>query len=217
MTIGVKICGIRSVAALEAARAAGADFFGLVFFTRSPRALPLAEARELASLARTGPRTISSVALVVDADDSLIDQIAAEVRPDWLQLHGKETVERARAIRTRTGLKIIKAVSVSAAGNAERAADYLDAGAADLLLFDAKPPPGAVLPGGNGVPFDWRLLDPPQVRRPFMLSGGLTPENVTEAVRLTHAAIVDVSSGVESSPGDKDPGLIRRFVAAARR
>jgi phosphoribosylanthranilate isomerase len=153
----------------------------------------------------------------VDAEDEVIDRIATEVRPDWLQLHGKETVERARAIRARTGLKIIKAVSVAVAGDAERAADYLDAGSADLLLFDAKPPPDAVLPGGNGVPFDWRLLDPPAVRRPFMLSGGLTPENVTEAVRLTRAAFVDVSSGVESSPGVKDAELIRRFIAAARR
>jgi phosphoribosylanthranilate isomerase len=208
----VKICGIRTLPALEAAIAAGADYFGLVFYPRSPRNVSLAKAAQLVERARG---RIKCIALVVDADDALIEAIAARVRPDMIQLHGKETPERAKAIRKLAGCPVIKAVSVAKAGDVERAKAFKRA--ADLILFDAKPPEDAsALPGGNGVGFDWRLLFGLSRRMRYMLSGGLNPENVGEAIRLTGAAIVDVSSGVETTPGKKQAGLIRRFVAAAK-
>lgn len=156
------------------------------------------------------------VALTVDADDALLGAIAAQVKPDMIQLHGKESPERVVQVREMTGRRIIKAVSVADMHDVLAANAYR--GAADLILFDAKPPQGqaGALPGGNGLSFDWRLLAPLRGRMDFALSGGLTPDNVAEAIAATEPALVDVSSGVETAPGQKDAELIRRFVAAAR-
>jgi phosphoribosylanthranilate isomerase len=213
VTTRVKICGIKTEAALAAALAAGADFIGLVLYPPSPRALSLEAA---AVLARQARGRAASVALVVDAGDALIDAITADVAPDYLQLHGRESPERAAAIRQRSGRPVIKAISVAGPDDASRACDYR--GAADLILFDAKPPrEGAgALPGGNGIPFDWRHLEPVRDEHPFMLSGGLTPANVAAAIALTGADIVDVSSGVETAPGEKDAASIHAFIAAAK-
>jgi phosphoribosylanthranilate isomerase len=209
VTVKVKICGVRTPAILEAAVSAGADFVGLVSYPKSPRNLALDEAGALAGAAHG---RVGTVAVLVDPDDALVDQIAKTVHPDYLQLHGAESPERVAAIKARTGLPVMKAISVAEAADISSAADY--AAAADKILFDAKAAPGAELPGGNGIPFDWRMLD--AAHPPFGLSGGLTPDNVGEAVRLTGAALVDVSSGVETAPGVKDEGLIKRFIQAAR-
>jgi phosphoribosylanthranilate isomerase len=209
LSASVKICGLRSLDALETAISAGASHFGLVFFDRSPRNIGLQEA---AALSRAGQGRITSVALVVDAADDELSAIMRDVAPDMLQLHGKETPERVADIRKRFDRPVIKAIGVAAPGDAEKAETY--ASAADLILFDAKPPAGGI-PGGNGLAFDWRLLAPVKGKRRFMLSGGLTPANVAEAISRTGAALVDVSSGVESAPGVKDLRLIRAFVAAA--
>ncbi|PSC04943.1 phosphoribosylanthranilate isomerase [Alsobacter soli] len=211
MTTLVKICGLRTPETVEAALAGGADMVGLVFFPRSPRNVSIEEAKRLRAV--VGDRA-AVVALVVDADDALLDAIRDEVRPDLLQLHGRETPERVAAIRERTGLPVMKALGVSDAADLARAAAY--APVADRLLFDAKPPQGAVLPGGNGVAFDWRLLAGLDLPKPFMLSGGLDPGNVAEALAVTRAPGVDVSSGVERAPGDKDPERIAAFIKAAR-
>lgn len=208
---GVKICGIRTLDALEAAIAAGASHAGLVFFPRSPRHVGLDAAATLAAAARG---RIISIALTVDASDAEIAAIVAAADPDMMQLHGAETPARAAQIRSLAGRPVIKAIPIEREGDAARADAYQ--GAADLILFDAKPPRGgpAALPGGNGLAFDWRLLAPLRGKMRFMLSGGLTPENVGEAIALTGAAIVDVSSGVETAPGVKDSQLIRRFADA---
>jgi phosphoribosylanthranilate isomerase len=208
----VKICGLRAIEHLEAAIAAGASYYGMVFFPRSPRNIALQQATVLS---RAGCGRIKSVALTVDAGDAEIDAIIAAADPDFLQLHGAETPARAAQIGQRTGRPIIKAISVEREGDATHARAY--DGAADLILFDAKPPRGTAgaLPGGNGVAFDWRLLSPLR-GTPFMLSGGLNPGNVAEAIALTGAAVVDVSSGVETAPGEKDAALIHQFVRASR-
>jgi phosphoribosylanthranilate isomerase len=210
LSANVKICGLRSLNALEAAISAGASHFGVVFFPRSPRNIGLDDA---AALVRAGAGRISSVALVVDADDTAIDAITRQVRPSMFQLHGAESPERVADIRRITGLPVIKAIGVAKPGDVERANAFREV--ADVILFDAKPPADGV-PGGNGLAFDWRLLVPTRGKMPFMLSGGLTPDTVGEAIARTGAAIVDVSSGVESSPGVKDVNLIHSFVAAAR-
>jgi phosphoribosylanthranilate isomerase len=212
VTIGVKICGIRTPADLEAAIEAGASHCGLVFYPPSPRSLSLDAAAELV---RLGRGRITLVALVVDADDALIGDITRTVMPDMFQLHGKETPERAAHIQHISGHPLIKAVSVSDRGDVAAADRWR--GAVDIILFDAKPPrlPGA-LPGGNGLSFDWSLLTGVSSCMPFALSGGLTADNVAEAIAATGAFLVDVSSGVEHAPGQKDAALIRRFVAAAR-
>ena len=209
MTVEVKICGVRTPAILDATITAGADFVGFVFLSKSPRNLAIADAANLAATARGRAKT---VAVVVDPDDGLIDRIVSEVRPDVVQLHGSETPERAAEIKTRTGLAIFKAVPVGARADVELAAPYK--GIADQVLFDAKAPAGADLPGGNGVPFDWTLLD--CVARPFALAGGLDAANVAEAIDLSGASLVDVSSGVETALGEKDPGLIAEFVRTVR-
>lgn len=213
VAVDVKICGIRTRDALEAAIAAGASHFGLVFFPRSPRNVALDEGARLAKAARG---RILSVALLVDASDAEIEAVLATADPDMLQLHGRETPERAAQIRSHAGRPVIKAVSVDKDGDAEGASAYRDV--ADHILFDAKPPRNGdnSLPGGNGLAFDWRLLAAVKGKMPFILSGGLTPGNVAEAVALTGAVMVDVSSGVESAPGVKDAALIREFVQAAR-
>jgi phosphoribosylanthranilate isomerase len=212
MQVKVKICGIKTPEALQAALAARADFVGLNFYPPSPRSLAPEVAAGLAELARG--RT-SIVALIVDADDATIEQIVATVDPDLLQLHGSETPERAAEIVRRWQRPVIKAIKVETAGDAGRALEFAEV--AQLILFDAKAPKdlAGALPGGNGLSFDWRLLAAVKDRVPFLLSGGLTPDNVAAAIAATGAAIVDVSSGVETAPGVKSPDLIRLFIAAA--
>ena len=213
MTTRVKICGLKTEAALEAALAGGADDVGLVFYPRSPRHVDVATA---AGLARRARGRAGIVALVVDADDALIDEIVAEVAPDVLQLHGAETPERCAAVKLRTGCQVMKAIKVATAADAATALAYRDA--VDLVLFDTKPPEGqaGLLPGGNGQAFDWSAIAEVAPKVCYMLSGGLTPDTVAAAIRATGAAAVDVSSGVESRPGEKDPELIRRFLQAAK-
>jgi phosphoribosylanthranilate isomerase len=210
--IRVKICGLRSPADVQAAARAGAAYAGFVFFPRSPRHLSLQAAR-LAALA--APPGLAKVALTVDVDDATLDAIVAEVPLDMLQLHGQEPPARVAAVRARYGLPVMKAIGIAEAGDLAAIADH--AGVADQLLIDAKPPPDALLPGGSGLSFDWRLLAGRRWPRPWMLAGGLTAANLAEALRLTGARQVDVSSGVESAPGVKDPDRIAAFVAAAQR
>ncbi len=211
MSVKAKICGIKTPEALEAAIAGGADYIGLVFFGPSPRNISIADAARLAKAAR-GKAAI--VALVVDADDAQLIEIAKNVRPDFLQLHGHESAARVDSIKRRAGASIIKAIAVETAADAARSQDF--AGVADMILFDAKPPRGATLPGGNGAAFDWRALDGVRGKLKFMLSGGLTADNVADAIRQSGADAVDVSSGVESAPGVKDAELIRRFLHAVK-
>jgi len=211
MPTKVKICGLKTEAALEAALAGGADFVGLVFFPPSPRNVTPAVAKALAAKARGRARI---VALMVDPDDALIAQVVASAAPDLIQLHGYETPTRVAEVRARWGIPVMKAVPVETAEDAHAARQFSPA--ADLILFDARAPADSARPGGNGAPFDWRTLLGVTEGMPFVLSGGLTPDNVAEAIRLTGATTVDVSSGVESSPGEKDPELIRRFLRAAK-
>lgn len=208
--IRVKICGLRTAADVSAVAAAGAAYAGFVFFPKSPRHLTLAAARLLALEVPIG---LAKVALTVDADDAFLDALVDQVPLDVLQLHGHETPDRVAQVRARFGLPVMKAVGVADEGDLALLQDY--SLAADQILIDAKPPKGADLPGGNGLTFDWRLLLGRKWLRPWMLAGGLTPANVAEAVRLTGARQVDVSSGVESAPGVKDAGLIAAFVQAA--
>ncbi|MGI9475295.1 MAG: phosphoribosylanthranilate isomerase [Hyphomicrobiaceae bacterium] len=214
MTTDVKICGLSTPATMTVALDAGADYVGLVFFPPSPRTLDMADAVALAEMAR-GKAKI--VALTVDPDDALVDAIAANLRPDIFQLHGSETPERATAIKLRSGCAVMKAVKVATRDDAESAFAYAaPEGPCDMILFDAKAPKDAVLPGGNGLTFDWRALEGVAGRLNYMLSGGLTSDNVGDAVRLTGANAVDVSSGVESAPGTKDIALIRAFLKSAK-
>ena len=208
--IRVKICGLRTVEDVAAVAQAGAAYAGFVFFPKSPRHLTLAAARELAIAAPVG---LAKVALVVDADDAALDAIFEAVPLDMLQLHGHESPDRVAEVRARYGLPVMKAVGVADEGDLAAVFDYSTV--ADQLLIDAKPPKGAALPGGNGLSFDWRLVAQRRWLRPWMLAGGLTPENVAEAIRLTNARQVDVSSGVESAPGIKNAARIAAFVAAA--
>ncbi|WGH77771.1 phosphoribosylanthranilate isomerase [Jannaschia ovalis] len=207
--VRAKICGLRQAADVAACAEAGAAYMGLVFFPKSPRHVEIDAARALALAAPVG---LAKVALVVDADDAALDAITQAVPLDMLQLHGAETPERVAEIRTRFGLPVMKAVGLRDAGDLPAIIDY--EAVADQILVDAKPPEGAELPGGNGVGFDWRLIAGRDWAKPWMLAGGLTPENVAEAVRLTGARQVDVSSGVESAPGVKDPAKIATFCAA---
>lgn len=211
MTVEVKICGLKTPETVRAALEAGADYVGLVFFPKSPRHVSLGAAADLADIAR-GRAAI--VALLVDPDDALAGAVASAVRPDIIQLHGAETPERCAAIRKASGCRIMKVVKVATAEDATAALAFR--GIADLILFDAKPPRDALLPGGNGVLFDWTALDAVKGEVDWMLSGGLTGENVANAIRLTGATRVDVSSGVESAPGVKDAALIGAFIAAAK-
>ncbi len=208
MTVRVKICGLRDRAGIAAAK--GAAYIGFNFFPKSPRSVDIATA---ATLAPEVPFGVAKVALVVDADDALIDAITGSVAIDMLQLHGHETPERVAEIRARSGLPVIKAMGIARREDMEALGPYF--AVADMILVDAKAPKDAVLPGGNGVPFDWRLVAGRRWPRPWLLAGGLTPANVAEAIRLTGAQQVDVASGVESAPGVKDGGLIRDFIAAA--
>ena len=204
-----KVCGLTEERQVEAAAEAGAGYVGLVFFPRSPRAVTPGRARELAWAAPVG---LAKVGLFVDASDEELGEVIDRVPLDMVQLHGRESPERVAEVRARWGLPVMKALGVASAEDLGRAKAY--EGAADQLLLDAKAAPGAALPGGNGVAFDWGLLSGFAARVPWMLAGGLTPFNVGEALRVSGARQVDVSSGVESAPGVKDPALIRAFAQA---
>ena len=208
-----KICGLSTPEAVRAAVDGGASHFAFNFFARSPRFIDADLAGRLAAPFRQSPVRI--VALTVDPTDAELEHITAALRPDLIQLHGKETPQRAAAIRARTGLPTIKAVGVRDSSDIAAALKYQDA--ADHLMFDAKPPEGADRPGGHGTSFDWTLLDGLRLDRPWFLAGGLDPWNVVDAIRLSRAPIVDVSSGVERGPGVKDPHLISAFLDAVRR
>jgi phosphoribosylanthranilate isomerase len=209
--VRVKICGLRTPADVTAVARAGAAYAGFVFFAKSPRNVTLPEAR-LAALA--APPGLAKVALTVDADDATLDAIVETVPLDMIQLHGHESPDRVAAVRARYGLPVMKAIGLAEEGDLPAIFEFSTV--ADQILIDAKPPRGAELPGGNGLAFDWRLLAGRRWLRPWMLAGGLTPQNVAEAVRLTGARQVDVSSGAESAPGVKDAARIAAFVAAAR-
>ena len=207
--IDVKVCGLTDATALAAAVAGGARYLGFVFYPPSPRSLTPERA---AALAERAPADCRTVGVLVDPSDAELGEILGLVRLDALQLHGAETPARVAAIKARTGRTVIKALKVADADDLAAVGAYAEV--ADLLLFDAKPP-RAPLPGGNGESFDWRLLEGLGIARPWLLSGGLSVENLGTAVRLSGARAVDVSSGVEDRPGHKDPARIRRFLEVA--
>src|SRR5215472_4684616 len=211
MSVLIKICGLNTPEALDAALEAGADLVGFVFFPPSPRHVGFEAARTLAERVRPGVR---KVAVSVDATDEHLKSCIAALRPDLLQLHGRETPERVGVIRSLFRLPVMKALPV--AGRADLLHIHQYAKVVDLIMFDARAPRGSTRPGGFGKTFDWRLLENLDLEVPFMLSGGLDAGNVEEALRITRADGVDVSSGVESAPGQKDAGKIRAFVHAAR-
>jgi phosphoribosylanthranilate isomerase len=212
----VKICGVNSGAALDAVLDAGADFAGFVYFAKSPRHLDLEAMRVLRDHARSSGYT-RTVVLTVDASDKTLRDIVDAVDPDFLQLHGHESLDRVAEVRQHFGRSVIKAVGVASREDVDKGAQFHDPGRlADIVLFDAKPDPRGPLPGGNGLVFDWHMLEGVRGRFPFALAGGLTPQNVAEALNRTGAAMADVSSGVESAPGLKDPDLIFRFLQAAK-
>ncbi|MEO9826950.1 MAG: phosphoribosylanthranilate isomerase [Paracoccaceae bacterium] len=208
--IRVKICGLSTPDTIAAAADAGAAYVGFVFFEKSPRNVSVSRARDLAV---DVPLGLAKVALTVNADDAALDQIMASVPLDMIQLHGSETPERVSEVRALTGLPVMKAVGIASAEDVEKLDVFADV--ADQLLVDAKPAPGGELPGGNGVSFDWRLIANRRWSVPWMLAGGLTPNNVAEAIRLTGARQIDVSSGVESAPGVKSAAEIEAFMKAS--
>ena len=211
--VQVKICGINAPDAVRAAVDGGADFIGLVFYPPSPRAVTPEQARDLAAMVG---RAVKKVGLLVDPEDAAIARILTHVKLDMLQLHGSETPGRVAEIKKRFGLPVMKAIKVAAAADLAAVADF--APVADWLLFDGVPPKDkkGVLPGGNAAQFDWTLLKGRKFALPWMLSGGLDPSNVAEAIRISGAPCVDVSSGVETAPGRKDPAKILAFIKAAR-
>jgi len=212
MTVAVKICGLSSEAAIAAAIGGGAAYLGFVFYPPSPRSVSAARAGELCGAV---PASVQRVGMFVDADDAAIAAVLNAAPLDILQFHGGESPERVAEAKRRFGRKVMKAISVAGPEDVDAASRYEDA--ADLLLFDAKPPPRPdALPGGNGLAFDWQLIAGRNWRLPWMLSGGLTAELLPEAVRISGATAVDVSSGVERRPGDKDPDKIRAFLEVAR-
>jgi len=211
MSLIVKICGLSTRETLDVALHAGADMVGFVFFAPSPRHISLEAARELGKQAK-GRAT--RVALTVDADDATLANIVEALAPDILQLHGKETVARLRDIKQRFGLPVMKVLAVETAADLATLPGY--AAVADRILFDARAPKDATRPGGLGAVFDWQVLTKLDLALPYMVSGGLNADNVVEAVRVTRAGGVDVSSGVECAPGVKDPEMIRAFIRAAR-
>lgn len=208
--VHVKICGLTRPSDVQAAVDAGAAYIGFVFFPPSPRHVTLEAA---AGLCAESPAGLCKVALTVNADDAALDALTGAVPVDMLQLHGSESPERVAEVRRRYGLPVMKAVGVANAADLAELDRYMSV--ADQILVDAKPPAGADLPGGNGLAFDWRLLQGRRWPLPWMLAGGLTPGNIAEAIQRTGARQVDVSSGVESARGVKDPDLIRAFTAAA--
>jgi phosphoribosylanthranilate isomerase len=211
MSLIVKICGLSTRETLDAALDAGADMVGFVFFPPSPRHLGLDVARDLGQRAKGRAK---KVALTVDADDATLAKIVEALAPDILQLHGSETVARLRDIKRKFGLEVMKVIAVETSADLAPLPGY--AAVADRILFDARAPKEATRPGGLGAVFDWHVLDKLDLKLPFMVSGGLDAGNVADAVRMTRAGGVDVSSGVERSPGVKDPEMIRAFIRAAR-
>ena len=209
--VSVKICGLATVDDVRACADAGANYMGLVFFEKSPRNIIIPAARELALAAPLG---LAKVALVVNPSDAELDAITATVPLDMLQLHGRETPERVAEVKARYGLPVMKAVGIADGDELPKLESYF--GVADQILVDAKPPKDGELPGGNGLSFDWRLIAGRRWPCPWMLAGGLTPENVAEAVKMTGAKQVDVSSGVEDAPGQKNAELIQKFVQSSR-
>ena len=209
MPTEVKICGLSGEEGVDAALEAGADFIGFVLFPPSPRNVPIERAAALAARAR-GKAKI--VALTVDADDQLVNAIADRLRPDLVQLHGRETPARVSAVRAASGISVMKVLGIATRADLAAHADY----PTDRLLLDAKPPKDATRPGGHGVTFDWSILAGFAPSVPWFLSGGLDPSNVAAALRATRAPGVDVSSGVESAPGRKDPARIHTFIRAVR-
>jgi phosphoribosylanthranilate isomerase len=209
--VRVKICGLKTAGDVAAVAAAGAAYAGFNFFPKSPRFVTPVEAR---ALALDAPEGLCKVALVVDADDAVLDAIVAEVPIDMLQLHGHESPARVAEVKSRYGLPVMKVIGVGEKVDLAALLDYQLV--ADQILIDAKAPKGAVLPGGNGLTFDWRLLVGRKWLKPWMLAGGLTPDNVGRAIQLTGARQVDVASGVESAPGVKDAAKIAAFVEAAQ-
>lgn len=207
----VKICGLTTADTLDAALDHGAAFVGAVFFARSPRNLSPEDAGPLFERSRG---RAGVVAVTVDADDALLARIGSIVRPDFVQLHGHESPDRAGTVRRLTGARIIKVLPISGPRDFAAVADWEDA--ADHLMFDARPPKDAGLPGGVGAAFDWSLMTGRRFARPWFLAGGLNPDNVAQALRVTGAPLVDVSSGVESAPGVKDAGRIAAFLEAVR-
>lgn len=212
MTLDIKICGLKTPEAIDAALDGGATHVGFIFFLKSPRNVDVETAAQLAGRARA--RGAKTVAVTVDADDAFIESIVTLAKPDMLQLHGAETPDRVRELKARHGLPAMKAFAIREAADLAKCVPYL--GVADRFLFDAKPPANSELPGGNGVTFDWRLLATLDDGMDYMLSGGLDPENVAEALAATGARALDVSSGVESAPGVKDINRIAAFLKAAR-
>lgn len=208
----VKICGLSESADIMAAAQAGASYVGFVFFPKSPRFISFENASVLATKVPAG---ICKVALTVNADNNLLDQLIENVPLDMLQLHGSESPERVAEVKELYGLPVMKAIGVADETDLPALQEY--ARVADQILVDTKPPPGAALPGGNGLVFDWRLIAGRRWPVPWMLAGGLTADNVSEAIRLTGANQVDLSSAVESAPGVKDPALIASFCAAVQR
>lgn len=207
----VKICGLSTPETLDVALAAGADMVGFVFFPPSPRHISLSVARELGQQVKERAK---KVALSVDADDEALENSIEALHPDMLQLHGKESIARVRDIKARFRLPVMKVIGVETKADLATVAGY--AAVADRILFDARAPKDATRPGGLGVPFDWHLLEGLQLNVPFMVSGGLNADNVAEALRITGTPGVDISSGVESAPGVKDPDMIRAFIRAVR-
>lgn len=212
MAIHVKICGLRDPQSVQSAIDAQADYVGFVHYAASPRHITFQDAAQLKSLL---PASVLSVCVLVDPDDGLIEQASSVLKPAFFQLHGKESPQRVQAIRSRfPDIRLIKAISVRSAQDLAAASAYYDC--CDMLMFDAKAPEGAALPGGNGLSFDWTLLKGQKFGLPWMLSGGLTCDNVAHAIDQTGAIIVDVSSGVEQKAGVKDAALIHAFVKAAK-
>ncbi|QRZ15023.1 phosphoribosylanthranilate isomerase [Paracoccus methylovorus] len=210
MAVSVKICGLTEATGLSAAVEAGARYVGFVFFPKSPRNVTPETA---AGLAVQVPLGVAKVGLFVNPDDAALDAVLSRVPLDIIQLHGSESPDRVAEVKSRFGLPVMKAVGISEPQDLDALWDY--GLVADMLLIDAKPSQNATLPGGNGLAFDWRLLAGRQILKPWLLAGGLTPANVAEAIRLTRAPGVDVSSGVESAPGIKDPARVRDFIARA--
>ncbi|MBN9221929.1 MAG: phosphoribosylanthranilate isomerase [Mesorhizobium sp.] len=211
MALDIKICGLKTDQAMAAALSGGASHVGFIFFAKSPRYVDPAEAGRLREMARG---KALAVAVTVDASDAFLDEIVEKMQPDMLQLHGSETPERLLELKARYGLPVMKALPLSEAADLDRIKPFI--GVADRFLFDAKPPKGSVLPGGNGVAFDWRILAGLDAGVDYMLSGGLNAANIGDALRLANPPAIDISSGVESAPGVKDPALIEQFFRAVR-
>lgn len=211
MNLDIKICGLKTDDAVAAALHGGATHIGFIFFGKSPRNIDPAEAGRLRKAAIGKAK---AVAVTVDADDAMIETIVASMQPDLLQLHGHESVDRIAEVKARFGLPVIKALALRERDDLDQIKPYI--GVADMFLFDAKPPKGSELPGGNGVSFDWQLLSALDGQVPYMLSGGLNAGNIGAALQATNARGIDISSGVESAPGVKDVSLIKEFFQAVR-